>query len=384
MIRTPRRLETAVVHAGERRPRVDGAVVLPIFQSSTYEYEGTTRYADSRYIRLNNTPNHQVLHAKLAELEGAEAALVTGSGMAAISATLLSLLSAGDHLLTVGTLYGGTHGFLNHDFAALGLTFGSVNAMQPESWAAALQPNTRAVYVESISNPLVEVGELAAVVDFARQHGLVSIIDNTFASPVNFRPIPFGFDLVVHSGTKYLNGHSDIVAGAIAGSRERVERINAKLLHLGGALDPHACFLLDRGLKTLALRVRQQCQNALAVARFLEGHPAVARVHYPGLESSPSYRRATEWFEGYGGMVSFELAGDAERARRAIGRMQLPVDAPSLGGVESLVTRPVTTSHSGVPPAERERLGITDELIRYSVGIEAAEDLIDDLRQAIE
>jgi cystathionine beta-lyase/cystathionine gamma-synthase len=384
MGQTYRHLDTAALHAGEPKPRVDGAVVMPIFQSATYEYRGETTYADNRYIRLNNTPNHLVLHDKLAALEQAEAAMVTASGMAAISATLLTVLSAGDHLLTAGTLYGGTHGFLTHDFASLGLTYDAVDALDPDSWPAAVKPTTKAIYVESISNPLVEVSELEAVVEFARAHGLTSIIDNTFASPVNFRPAPFGFDIVVHSGTKYLNGHTDMVAGVVAGSRAWIERINAKMLHLGGSLDPHACFLLHRGLKTLGLRVRQQNSNALAIAQFLETHPAVARVNYPGLESSPSHGRATKWFDGYGGMVSFELDGDAESARRAVARLQLPVDAPSLGGVESLVTRPVTTSHSGVPPAEREKLGIRDGLIRYSVGIEAVEDLIDDLRQALE
>jgi len=379
-----RNVDTALIHAGELEHRVEGALILPIFQSSTFEYTGQTSYADLRYIRLNNTPNHQVLHEKLACLEGAEAALVTGSGMAAISATLLAVLSAGDHLLAQNTLYGGTYDFLTQDFESLGLSFGLIDATAPETWTAHLTPQTKAIYVESVSNPLIQVADLSAVVAFARQHNLVSVVDNTFLTPLFYRPLEEGFDLVIHSATKYLNGHSDLVAGAVAGPSRWIKQINARLMHLGGSLDPHACFLMHRGLKTLALRVRQQHTSALAIAEFLDQHPEVCRVYYPGLTTNPYHQRAAEIFDGYGGMLSFELDGGKEQARHTLQRLQLATDAPSLGGVESLATRPVTTSHSGLSPEARRQQGITDGLIRFSVGIEAAEDLIDDLKQAIE
>ena len=291
---------------------IAGAVEAPIFQSATFEYRGEKRYDDVRYLRLNNTPNHLQLHAKLAELEGSEAALVTASGMAAISTTLLTVLSAGDHLLAQSCLYGGTHDFVTREFAGLGLSVGFIDADRRDTWRAQLKPNTRAVYVEAMTNPLLEVADLKAVTEFARAHGLISIIDNTFASPVNFRPIEAGFDLSIHSATKYLNGHSDLVAGAVAGSAALIERIRHKANHLGGSLDPHAAFLLNRGLKTLALRVRYQNASALQIAQFLEAHPAVARVHYAGLESHPRHERARSLFAGFGGVLSFELKGPPE------------------------------------------------------------------------
>lgn len=379
-----RNVDTALIHAGELEQHVEGALILPIFQSSTFEYTGQTSYADLRYIRLNNTPNHQVLHEKLACLEGAEAALVTGSGMAAISATLLAVLSAGDHLLAQNTLYGGTYDFLTQDFESFGLSFGLIDATAPETWSAHLTPQTKAIYVESVSNPLMQVADLNAVVAFARQHNLVSVVDNTFLTPLFYRPLEAGFDLVIHSATKYLNGHSDLVAGAVAGPSRWIKQINARLMHLGGSLDPHACFLMHRGLKTLALRVRQQHTSALAIAEFLDQHPEVCCVYYPGLTTNPYHQRAAEIFDGYGGMLSFELDGGEEQARHTLQRLQLATDAPSLGGVESLATRPVTTSHSGLSPEARRQQGITNGLIRFSVGIEAAEDLIDDLKQAID
>ncbi len=380
----PLKLDTKLVHAGEPEPRIAGAVAMPIFQSAMFEYAGETSYHDLKYIRLNNTPNHAVLHAKLAALEEAEAALVTASGMAAISATLLTVLGGGGHLLAQDCLYGGTHDFLTQDFAALGLGFDFIDASDPGAWRARLRPETRAIYVEALTNPLLEVADLEAVVGFAREHGLVAIVDNTFPSPVNFRPLPFGFDLSLHSGTKYLNGHSDIVAGAVLGSRKLVAAITHRLNHLGGSLDPHACYLLHRGMKTLGLRVRHQNQSALALTRALADHRAVARVNYPGLESHPGHARARRWFDGFGGMLSFELAGGLAAARRFLGRVRLPVKAPSLGGVETLLTLPSLTSHAGMAPADRARLGISDGLIRVSVGIEAEEDLIDDFRQALD
>ncbi|RMG64770.1 MAG: aminotransferase class I/II-fold pyridoxal phosphate-dependent enzyme [Calditrichaeota bacterium] len=376
--------ETKLIHAGEPSPRIQGAVVQPIFQSSTFEFHGEKTYHDVKYIRLNNTPNHLVLHRKLAALENAEAAVVAASGMAAITTTLLALLSRGDHLLIQDTLYGGTHSFVTNDLPRLGIAFDFVKGDDPQDWERKLQPNTRVIYVETMTNPLLQVARLDEVPRFARKHNLVSVIDNTFASPFNFRPPEWGFDLSLHSCTKYLNGHTDLVAGAVIGRADLVEKITHLLNHLGGTLDPHACFLLNRGMKTLALRMRYQNASALALARFLESHPAVTRVNYPGLESHPAHALARQWFDGFSGMLSFELAGGLPAAERFIQRLQIPVEAPSLGGVETLITRPATTSHAGMSPEDRQKLGITDSLIRVSVGIETTEDLVADFRQALE
>ncbi|WP_394842725.1 aminotransferase class I/II-fold pyridoxal phosphate-dependent enzyme [Pendulispora brunnea] len=379
-----RRLETELVHAGELRPRIAGAVNAPIFQSSTFEFANEGSYHDVRYIRLNNTPNHVILHEKLARLERAEAALVTSSGMAAISATFLGLLSQGDHIIAHRSLYGGTHSFVAKDLPKLGIETTFVDADDPASWQRALRPTTRIFYIESITNPILEVVDFMAVIEFCRAKGLVSVIDNTCATPVNFRPIEVGVDLVLHSATKYLNGHSDIVAGAVMGSSGHIEAIKRKLDHLGGSLDPHACFLLHRGLKTLALRVRHQNESALQVARFLEQHPAVAKVNYPGLETHPRHARAREYFRGSGGLLSFELKGGVAAADHLFGRIELPAIAPSLGGPETLITRPATTSHAGMESDERAQQGISDALIRVSIGLEATEDLIDDFGQALD
>ncbi|HEX5735327.1 MAG TPA: aminotransferase class I/II-fold pyridoxal phosphate-dependent enzyme [Blastocatellia bacterium] len=383
MTRTYKQIDTKLIHAGEPSPRIKGAVSMPIFQSAMFEYEGETSYHDIKYIRLNNTPNHQALHEKLAALENAEAALVTASGMAAISTTLLTVLRAGDHLLAQGCLYGGTHDLITREFASFGMEYDFINADDPASWPGKLRPNTRAVYVEAMTNPLVQIGDLKAVVEFARDNKLVSIIDNTFASPVNFRPPEIGFDVSLHSCTKYLNGHSDIVGGAAIGRRDLIEQITHRVNHLGGSMDPHAAFLLHRGMKTLALRVNRQNESALKLAQFLEGHPAVEKVNYAGLESHPRHQRARELFDGFGGVLSFTLAGGIDAAERLIARVRLPICAPSLGGVETLITRPATTSHSGMSREDRERLGISDSLVRVSVGIEAIDELIEDFDQAL-
>jgi cystathionine beta-lyase/cystathionine gamma-synthase len=376
-------IDTKLIHAGEPEPRIEGAVSMPVFQSVLYEGAGVTGYHDIPYIRLNNTPNHHVLHAKLAALESAEAALVTASGMAAITTSLLTVLSAGDHLLAHASLYGGTHDFITQDLPKFGISYDFIDADDPGSWERHLKSTTRAVYVETMTNPLLEVVDLAAVPRFAREHGLVSLIDNTFASPVNFRPPEHGYDLSLHSCTKYLNGHSDITAGAVIGRADLVEKVRHKLNHLGGSLDPHSCFLLHRGMKTLALRVRHQNESALRIARFLEGAPGVTKVNYPGLPSHPRHARACELFAGCGGVVSFELDGGEETAARFIERTEIPRKTVSLGGVESLITRPALSSHAGVSPEDRRRLGITDSLVRLAVGIEAVEDLIDDLDRAL-
>ncbi len=377
-------IETKVIHSGEPRPRIAGAVVMPVFQSATYQYAGEKSYDDVRYIRLNNTPNHLALADKLASLENAEDAVVTASGMAAISTSLLTFLGKGDHLLAQDCLYGGTHDFVTRDIKGFGISYDFIDGNKPESWKRNLKPTTKVIYVETISNPLMQVPDLEAVVSFAKSHGLVSMIDNTFASPVNFRPLEMGFALSLHSATKYLNGHSDIVAGAVIGKSNLIEKVTHKLNHLGGSLDPHAAFLLHRGIKTLALRVKQHNESAVQIAHFLEKHPAVAKVNYPGLESHPNHERAKRLFDGFGGMMSFELHDGVEGAESFMRAARLPAVAPSLGGVETLVTRPSLTSHSGLSPEDRRRLGISDGLIRLSVGIEATQDLIEDFEQALE
>ena len=383
MGKTNREIDTKLIHAGEPNPLIQGAVSIPIFQSSTFEYAGQESYHDLRYIRLNNTPNHVALHEKLAALENGEAAVVSASGMAAISTTLLALLSAGDHFLAQDCLYGGTHDLITKDLPAYGISSDFICGKDPEAWKKLLRPNTKAVYVESITNPLMQVADLKAIVEFSREHRLHSIIDNTFPSPINFRPLEHGFDLSIHSCSKYLNGHSDIVAGAVIGPEELISKITHKLNHLGGTLDPHACFLLHRGIKTLAVRVRQQNASAMEIARFLESRPEVETVHYPGLASHPHHNRARELFDGFGGMLSFELQGGVELAERFIRNTTIPICAPSLGGVESLITRPVTTSHACLSPEECKQVGISESLIRLSVGLEATADILSDFDQAL-
>jgi cystathionine beta-lyase/cystathionine gamma-synthase len=358
--RTFTSIDTGAVHAGEPQPRIGGAVSMPIFQSSTFLYQGETDYHAARYVRLNNTPNHEVLHRKLAALEGAEAALVTSSGMAAISTALLSVLRAGDHLLAIDCPYGGTRGFIVEELPRFGISASF-----------------------TITNPMMQVPDLRGIVEFARAHDLVSMVDNTFPSPVNFRPAEIGFDLSLHSCTKYLNGHNDLAAGVAIGRSDLINNIRLLANHLGGTLDPHACFLLHRGIKTVALRVRQQNASALKIARFLDDLPSVTRVNYPGLPMNPGHERARELFGGFGGMLSFEIDGGVEAAERFLERVTIPIVAVSLGGVESLIIRPAATAYANVPADERRRLGVTDGLLRLSVGIEDADELIADLGGAL-
>lgn len=373
--------DTRAVHAGEK-PRVDGAVVQPIFQSAMYEHRGAGD-GEPRYVRYGNTPNQATVENKLADLEGGEAAMVTSSGMAAITTTLLSLLSPGDQLLAQRGLYGGTHDLFTSALPDLGIDVTFLEGEDPRHWESQIDGTARAVYVEAISNPLMEVLDLEAVVEFAHAHDLVAVIDNTFATPCNFRPLEIGFDLSLHSATKYLNGHSDVVAGAVVGPGYLVRRARERLRQFGGSLDPHACFLLNRGMKTLGLRVRRQNESALTLARFLHGRGTVAGVNYPGLPDHPAHERARRLFAGGGGMISFEVEGGTEAAEALMDRLTIPVVAPSLGGVESLVTRPAATSHAQMDEEERRRLGIADGLLRVSVGIEFAEDLTEDFGRAL-
>jgi len=376
-------LDTTLIHGGEPKPRHQRSVVLPIYQSATFESGEEGSYHDILYARLNNTPNHLALHAKLAAIEGAEAAVVTGSGMAAISTALLTVLSAGDHLLVNRVLYGGTFDVVTKDLPKLGITFDFIDGCNPKEWSKKRKKQTRAVYVETLTNPLLEVADHEKVVAFARQHGLVSLIDNTFASPVNFRPAEHGYDLSLHSATKYLNGHTDLIAGAVIGRKDLVEEVTHKLNHFGGTLSAQGCFLLQRGMKTLGLRVRHQNESAGSIAEFFASHRAVKRVNYPGLSSHPHHKRAKKLFDGFGGMLSIELNGGVDAARRLIERAQIAIHGPSLGGAETLISRPAVLSHAGLNADERKSIGISDALVRISVGLEHPDDLIADFKQAL-
>lgn len=375
-------ISTQLIHAGEPQPRIEGSVCMPVFQSANFVVTDEGQYDAIKYARLNNTPNHVALHMKIAAIENAEAALVLGSGMAAVSHTFLGLLKAGDHILAQKTLYGGTFSLITEDLRRFGVGVDYVDATQPATWLPKLKDSTKVFYVESISNPLMEVPNFTEVVSFARKTNLTTVIDNTFASPVNFRPLDLGFDISLHSATKYLNGHSDVVAGAVAGSKRLIAQIAHAAAHLGGTLDTHACFLLHRGMKTLALRMQHHNVAAMKIARHLEEHKAIKSVHYPGLEGSPSHQLAKEHFTGFGGMLSFELR-DGAKTEKFMAALKYPLVAASLGGVESLVILPAKSSHLGMKPEERRAAGIPDGLIRYSVGIEDPLDLIADLDQAL-
>jgi len=378
------KIETKLIHAGEPEPRIEGAVTLPIFQSSTFQYGGEGHYDKLKYIRMNNTPNHVALHQKLAALENADNALVTASGMAAITTTFLALLSPKDHFLVQDCLYGGTLDFINSDFKPLGISFDFINGNEPNAWAKQLKPNTRAIYVETITNPLMAVADLKAAAAFARNHGLISMIDNTFASPINFRPAEWGFDLSLHSCTKYLNGHSDIVAGAVIGRKDLIQKITHKLIHFGGSLDPHACFLLHRGLKTLAVRIKHQNASALSIAQFLSAHPAVETVNYPGLNTCTGYHIAEKLLDGFSGMLSFEIKADFDKTKQFMDALKVVKLATSLGGVSSLANQPITNTHVALSSENRAKAGISESLVRLSVGIENVDTLIEDLEQALD
>ncbi|MBK8010683.1 MAG: aminotransferase class I/II-fold pyridoxal phosphate-dependent enzyme [Deltaproteobacteria bacterium] len=416
------RPETLAIHAGEPYPRHWRAVIPPIYQCSVFEVADddddasdehgeheaneTAETSDAneanettdtthpsaqprgeapriQYPRLGNVPNQTVVAKKLAHLEGAEAGLVTASGMAAVSASLLSVLKPGDHVLAQDALYGGTHQLMTKDLPAYGIEVDFVDGNDPKGWAQKLKSSTRVFYTESITNPILKVADHHAVVEFSRQNGLVSMIDNTFASPVNFRPVEIGYDLSIHSATKYLNGHSDLVAGAVVGHQRFIDGVQRFVLHFGACLDAHACFLLHRGMKTLALRVRHQSASALILAQHLERHPMIARVYYPGLLSHPTHDLARSLLTGYGGMMAFEHRDGVQAARAMTRRLKLAVYATSLGGVESIVTLPSRTSHLPMSPEERRRAGIADGLVRLSVGIENVDDLVEDFDQAL-
>ena len=386
MANDPRLLSdaTVAVHGGERRPGPEGSIVFPIFQSTVYATSEREVPADIDYIRMSNTPSQSYLHDKLAALEGAEAAVATASGMSALTSILGTFLHTGDHLLAARGLYGGTYSYIAEHIGGLGVDHSFIDAQDPAAWEASVTPETKVFLVEGISNPLMRVTHLEEVVEFARSHGLLTVIDNTFATPINFKPLSAGFDICFHSATKYLNGHSDIAAGVVLGIKDKVEAVRKTLTQLGGSLDPHAGYLLARGLKTLALRVRSQNENAQALAEFLDEDPRVEEVHYPGLKSHPDHERGMKLMSAFGGVLSFRLTeGTAQTADDVMARLQIAHAAASLGGVETLVSRPAATSHATLSSAQRAEAGISDDLIRVSCGIEAPHDLLADFDQAL-
>jgi cystathionine beta-lyase len=382
-----RRPDTVVVHGGPQPEHKSGPLATPIFQTSTFAVEDNDEQrrvttSDRFYTRYGN-PTHTAVEKTIAELEGAEAALLFGSGMAAITTTVLALVRSGDHIVAQGDLYGGTMKFFTQWLPKFGVETSFVETTRADDFERVVRPNTRLMYLESPTNPTLKLVDLRRAVSIAKQHGLTTLIDNTFATPINQRPIEFGVDVVLHSATKYMAGHSDLIAGIAAGPEKLMQQIWETRTELGGVMDPHAAFLLLRGLKTLSVRVERHNHNALRIAQFLEKHPRVKRVNYPFLPSHPQHALATHQMTGGGGLLSVEVDGTAEETRRFVESLHLFALAPSLGGVDSLVTLPVVTSHAMLTAEDRKRMGITDQLVRLAVGIENAEDLIADLEQAL-
>ena len=366
------------MHAGSVGDTSFKGTVTPIFPSSAYDYENVD--GGTLYPRYFNTPNHVAVAQKLAALENAEEGLIFSSGMAAILTSIFATLKAGDHAIFQNDLYGGTFSAVAAELPRYGMDYTMVDGADVANVEKAITKKTKIIYIETPSNPTLKITDIKAVASVARKHGLITIIDNTFASPVNQNPIDLGIDIVAHSGTKYIGGHSDICCGAVLTSRALASSIRNSAIHFGGSLDAHTCWLVERSLKTVVLRVRQQNHNAMAIAEYLSTDDRVARVYYPGLSKHPGHSIAKAQMPGgFGGMLSFEVKGDAHSF---MDRLQLIKRAISLGGVESTITSPVKTSHVKMSAADCEAIGVTDKLVRLSVGIEEVDDLIKDIREA--
>jgi cystathionine beta-lyase/cystathionine gamma-synthase len=379
--------ETKAVRGAGDLDKKNGPLATPIYQTSTFEVTDNDEqvritHTDHYYTRYGN-PTNTVAEETIAALEGVDAALTFASGMGAITTTLMALLRSGDHVVAQRDIYGGVNKFLSQWLPKMGIETTFVDTTEYEQHARAIRPNTKLLYLESPTNPTLRIVDFKKVAALAKQHKLLSMIDATFGTPINQHPAEFGIDLVMHSGTKYLGGHSDLICGAVAGRHELIEKIWDTRTTLGNCMDPHASWMLVRGLKTLAVRVARQNENAQRVAEFLSEQAKVRKVHYPFLKSHPQYAVAREQMSGGGGMVTFEVEGTGEDARRVSEAMRLFTLAPSLGGVDSLVSIPVLTSHLTVAPEERKKIGITEQMIRLSVGIENADDLIADLEHAL-
>jgi cystathionine beta-lyase/cystathionine gamma-synthase len=388
MKRHNRRPETAAVHGAVDRDKKNGPVSTPIYQTSTFEVTDNDEQqrvtATDRYYTRWGNPTNTVAEETVAALEGVETARTFASGMGAITTTVMALLKAGDHIVAQRDIYGGVTKFLSSWLPRLGIETTFVDTNDYAQHTRAIRPNTRLLYLESPTNPTLRVVDLKKAAALAKKHGLISMVDSTFGTPINQRPADDGIDLVMHSGTKYLSGHADLTCGVIAGRRELIEPINDARTTLGNCMDPHAAWLLIRGLKTLAVRVARQNENALRVAEFLGQHEKVRRVHYPFLKSHPQYAIAREQMSGGGGMVTFEVEGTGDDARRVSEAMRLFTLATSLGSVESLVSIPVLTSHAMISAEQRKQMGVTEQMVRLSVGIESVDDLIADLEQALD
>ena len=389
MKRPTHHTETKAVRGAGNFEKKNGPVSTPIYQTSTFQVTDNDEqlratHTDHFYTRYGN-PTNTVAEKTIAGLEGVDAALTFASGMGAITTTIMALLKSGDHIVAQRDIYGGANKFLSQWLPKMGIETTFVDTTEYEQHASrAIRPNTKLLYLESPTNPTLRVVDFKRVVALARQHKLLSMIDATFGTPINQHSAEFGIDLVMHSGTKYLAGHSDLICGVVAGRHALMERIWETRTTLGNCMDPHASWVLVRGLKTLAVRVARQNENAQRVAEFLAEHAKVRKVHYPFLKSHPQYAVARQQMSGGGGMVSFEVEGSGEDARRVSEAMRLFTLAPSLGSVESLVSIPVLTSHAMIPAEERAKMGVTEQMIRLSVGIENADDLIADLENALQ
>lgn len=372
-------INTKCTHAGELEDTQFKGAISPLYMATSYAFEEVEA---KRYPRYFNTPNQEALSRKMAALENGEAALIFGSGMAAVSTSLMAFLHKGDHVVLQNTLYGGTINLVTEEFEKFGIEYTFTKDSAPASFEKEIRENTRVIYIETPSNPLLTVTDISAVAGIARKRGLVSMIDNTFASPVNQNPIDLGIDVVIHSATKYMGGHSDILAGTVISSEKHIDTVFQLAKNLGGSLSDYTVWLLERSLKTMGIRVKAQNENAMAMAEYLEAHPDVSRVYYPGLSSHPDHELAASQMRGFGGMLSFELQ---EGMDAALFRKELKLIKPSmsLAGVESTILSPAMTSHGLLSPEERELQGIRDGLLRFSVGIEEKEDLIADIEQAI-
>lgn len=389
--KTFRSLYTSVIHAGQHPDALFGGVSVPIFQSSTFAFQsaeqGAARFAgrDDGYIytRIGN-PTTKALEDCVAALESGCGGLATASGMAAITTVYLSYLSRGDHLISTAAVYGPTRTVLEREFSRFGVEADFVDTSDLGNIRACLRPTTKMLYIETPANPTLTLTDIRACSRLCREKHLLLVVDNTFSSPIVQRPLDLGADIVIHSLTKFLNGHSDVVGGMIIPKEKNdFERLRKILTLMGGTMDPHQAWLVLRGVKTLALRMDKSQKNALELARFLSAHPKVSWVNYPGLESHPQHALAREQMDGFGSMICFGLAGGLDAGRRVINAVKLCTRAVSLGGVETLIEHPASMTHAGVPKAEREKAGISDDLVRISVGCEGAEDLIADLDQAL-
>jgi cystathionine beta-lyase/cystathionine gamma-synthase len=373
---------TTAIHGAPHR-RADWSPVAPALQQSSTFVNPVGSDEEVLYSRYGNNPNQLQVAKKYALLEGADESIFVASGMGATALAHLAVLRPGDHLISSIWIYGGTQKLFDEELARFGIEVTYVNPEQPRLWRKSVRKSTRAIFVETPTNPLMRVIDLAPIANVAEEEGLALLVDATFASPINFRPIEHGADVVITSATKYLNGHSDVIAGAVAGSTSFVEEVNRLMRLWGQAIDPHAAWLIDRGMRTLSVRMERHNANGLAVAQWAERHEGITKVHYPGLPSHPDHERAKTVLDGFGGMVGLELKGGVKAAERLLKKLKLITHAPSLAGVETLVSEPRLTSHKSIGPEGRAKIGIPDGFLRLSCGIEDAEDIIEDLSQGL-